>query len=208
VGEIKAFLHDLASAEPVPGGGSVAALEAAMGAALLLMVTNLTIGRKKYASVDDEARRIRGLAEPLCAEALDLVHLDVEAYRGVAAVFAMPRTTDAEKAERQERLQSALKAATGPPLRTMAVASKLAGLARELVEIGNTSAISDVGSAAYAVQAGFHAAFLNVEINIGGVRDEEWVAAIRMQLAAIPSPDQATQEVTARVLSFLGSGAG
>jgi methenyltetrahydrofolate cyclohydrolase len=197
------FLEELASAEPVPGGGSVAALQTAMGAALIVMVTNLTIGRKKYAGVEVRASQIRSRAQHLCADAYRLVTEDIESYRGVAAVFAMPKGTEEEKSARHAKLQEALKVASGPPLRTMEVAGEVAQLARELVEFGNPSAISDVGSAAFAAYAGFHAAQLNVEINVHDVRDQTWVDSIRSRMASIPSPDEKVPEVASRVRAVM-----
>jgi formiminotetrahydrofolate cyclodeaminase len=189
------FLDRLSSADPVPGGGSVAALQTAMAAALAAMVANLTIGRPKYADVEDEARAIRDEALTLRHRAAALANEDEEAYGRVAAVLSLPRDTDDERAERRRRMQDALKGAVFPPLETMRTASAVIRLAGRLAVIGNRSAISDVGSAALAAHAGYRAAQLNVEINLAAIRDADWVANLRGELAALPAPTAAEREI-------------
>jgi methenyltetrahydrofolate cyclohydrolase len=186
------FLEELSSAQPVPGGGSVAALECALGASLLVMVSNLTLGRKKYADVETRVLEIRGEAERLRERATQLSDEDVLAYGRVAGVLAMPRETDAQKVERRESMQAALKGAVEPPLATMATAGGVLDLAADLMRIGNRSAISDVGTAAGAARAGFDAALLNVEINLASISDAQWVESIRVRLDSFsPVADRA-----------------
>jgi len=196
---VESFLDELASDEPVPGGGSVAALSVAMGAALLEMVANLTIGRKRYAEVEDEARTIRAEAASLRARAWHLVTEDVDAYRLVSLALALPRETDDERAARRERVQSALKQAALPPLNTMRAAREAALLADRMVDIGNRSAISDVGTAVVSARAGYLAARLNVEINVAAVRDDRWVSDVRSELASVSPVDELERSVLRRV---------
>jgi formiminotetrahydrofolate cyclodeaminase len=196
---IDEFLSDLASAEPIPGGGSVAALQTAMAAALLSMVSDLTLGRKKYADVQEEVAAIKTRSEALREQASRLVDEDIEAYGAVAHAMTLPRETEEEKAHRRAVMQDALKGAAVPPLGTMRVASEVLTLARELVKIGNRSAISDVGTAALGARAGYHAARLNVDANVASVRDPEWVAQVERDVAALPSPDDLEREVVAVV---------
>jgi formiminotetrahydrofolate cyclodeaminase len=195
VASLEEFLDELASPEPIPGGGSVAALQTAMGAALLTMVSDLTLGRKKYADVQDKVAEIRGRAEALRRRASELVNEDIAAYGVVAEVMTMPRETEAQKTVRRDAMQAALKGAAIPPLETMRVASEVLDLSRRLVDIGNRSAISDVGTAALAARAGYHAARLNVDANVAMVNDPEWVARIERDLEAVPPPDDQAREV-------------
>jgi formiminotetrahydrofolate cyclodeaminase len=204
---LDAFLEDLSSAEPVPGGGSVAALETSLGAALLMMVANLTLGRKKYEAVQQQAADIRDHARRLRDRACELVQEDINAYRRVADAMSLPRITDDDKAVRRTRLQEALKGAARPPLETMKVAAEVAQLARDLVLVGNQSAISDVGTAVLSASSGYTAARLNVEINLIAVRDESWLAETRREMQSIPDVDLAKTEVMSRVERAI-SGAG
>jgi len=202
--DLREFLVQLSSADPVPGGGSVAALQTAMAAALVAMVSNLTLGRKKYEEVHDQVASILERATALRDRANTLVDEDIEAYRAVSATFALPRDTDQERNERQRRLQESLKGAVQPPLETMRAASDVARLAAELVGIGNRSAISDVGTAVLAARAGYHAARLNVEINLALIRDEAWCDEIGQQMELIPATDPIEDSVLAQVRSTIG----
>lgn len=183
------FLVRLSSGDPVPGGGSVAALQTAMAASLLAMVANLTLGRPKYADVASQVESILVEAVLIRDHAAALAEEDVEAYGKVAAAMALPRGDEDDKIRRRTAIQDALKAAAVPPLETMRAADRVSQLAGDLVRIGNRSAISDVGTAALAARAGFHAARLNVEINLASIRDEEWVAEMRLQLRSLADPD-------------------
>jgi formiminotetrahydrofolate cyclodeaminase len=202
--DLREFLERLASADPVPGGGSVAALQTAMGAALVAMVANLTLGRKKYEEVQDQIASILERATTLRDRASALIDEDIEAYRAVSATFALPRGTDEERIERQRQLQESLKGAVQPPLDTMRAASDVARLSAELVGIGNKSAISDVGTAVLAARAGYHAARLNVEINLALIRDEAWCGEVRQQMERIPATDAIENAVLAEVRSSIG----
>jgi formiminotetrahydrofolate cyclodeaminase len=203
--DIEDFMQQLSSANPVPGGGSVAALECAMGAALLAMVANLTLGRKKYAEVEERVARIRDEALALRERASRLVDEDVEAYGNVSRVLEMPRDTDAQKALRQEHMQEALKGAVEPPLQTMNTASRVLDLAAELMMIGNRSAISDVGTAAGAVRSAFDAALLNVEINLASIQDEAWVQKVRSTVDCFPPVAERSDDVGRHVLAVIRS---
>lgn len=196
---LPAFIDELSSAAPVPGGGSVAALEAACSAGLLTMVANLTMGRKKYAAVEDRVSEIRTRAQTLGRRATALIEEDIRAYGAVHAAMTLPKETDEERSRRRAAMQSALKGAAEPPLATMRVATDLVDLAGQLVEIGNRSAVSDVGTAALAGRAAFHSARLNVEINFSAVQDQTWLAATRDELEGLRSPDDTVQDIMLRV---------
>lgn len=197
------FLEDLTSSKPTPGGGSVAALQASMAAALLGMVANLTLGRKRYADVQEEATAIRDASVRLRDRARLLVVEDTGAYSQVGRALGMPRATDDEKSARDSAIQEALKGAAVPPLETMRVACEIAILARQLVRIGNKSAISDVGTAVLAARAAHAAGKLNVDINLAGVRDSDWVDAVRKQVDEARWPESVAADVLKRVHSVI-----
>lgn len=205
--DLDSFLAALSSADPVPGGGSVAALSTAMGAALLVMVANLTAGRKRYADVQDEVAAIRDRAEEIRDRARRLADDDERAYGQVSQALALPRDTDDLRAARSWSVQAALKQAVDPPLATMREASALAHLATKLVVIGNASAISDVAVGSLMADAGYRAARLNVEINLALIRDADYVAAVRSALLALPDPGPWNAEVQQRVEAALGANA-
>lgn len=207
VPDLDTFLDDLSSPAPVPGGGSAAALSAAMGAALLAMVCNLTIGRKRYADVQAEVAGIRGRAMELRDRARRLAQEDEDAYGRVAEAMKLPRDTDAERERRTSAVQQSLKEAAAPPLETMRVASEILDLGRQLAGIGNRSAISDVGSAGYLAWAAFGSASLNVDINVNAVDDEEWVASTRASQADLQRAESVFRDVQRVVAGTLGAGA-
>lgn len=203
--DLDEFMERLSSADPVPGGGSVAALECAMGAALLAMVANLTVGRKRYADVEERAGQIRDEALGLRARALSLADEDAQAYGQVADVLTLPRDTEDQKTVRRDRMQRALQGAVAPPLETMSSASRVLDLATDLMTIGNRSAISDVGTAAGAARSSFDAARLNVEINLASIHDEVWVRRIRSKLNDFPSAATRADAISRHVLSVIRS---
>ena len=197
--DLSAFLEQLSSSQPVPGGGSVAALETAAAAALLAMVANLTIGKKKYVDVQERVEELRDRSIELRDRAERLVDDDAQAYGRVHEAMKLPKGSDAEIDTRRQGIQEALKGAALPPLATMRVACQVLDLALPLAEMGNRSAISDVGSAALSAQAGFYAARLNVQINLESVRDENWAADTRERMEALGSPDSTVKTVLQRV---------
>ena len=169
---ITQFAGVLASDAPTPGGGSVAALNGALAAALLRMVGALTSGKEKYKEFHSDILEIIVCAEGLQNTLLAGIDEDAEAFNKVSAVFSMPKGTDEEKAARSSEMQTALKGATLTPLGTMKAAHaclKLAALAYGKV---NTSCMSDFGSAVLCAMASVRAAWLNVRINLSGIKDE------------------------------------
>jgi formiminotetrahydrofolate cyclodeaminase len=197
VEQLDPFLKNLASSSPVPGGGSVAALSAAMGAALLVMVCNLTIGKKRYADVEEKAETARSAASVLLGRARELAEEDSRAYARVAEAMALPRATDTEADLRRERIQEALKGAAVPPLETMRVSSDVARLALDLVSFGNRSAVTDVGTASLVAIAAFESAKYNVLINVTSVHDDSWRSAIWTAIEEVPEPGEWNARVQA-----------
>jgi formiminotetrahydrofolate cyclodeaminase len=179
------FLDELASNAPAPGGGSVAALSGALGAALISMVCNLTLGKKGYEDVQDDINDLLVHSEALRKELADLLEADVAAYTGYSLAAKMPRATDEEKAERAKAMQAALKVATDVPLRIAEAAVKVMDLCMPAAEKGNKWAVSDAGVAVLMAEASLRSAALNVLINLGTLKDEEFVADRRTKLEGL-----------------------
>jgi glutamate formiminotransferase/formiminotetrahydrofolate cyclodeaminase len=169
------FLDELASSSPAPGGGSVAAFAGALGAALTSMVCNLTIGKKKYAGVEQEMRKILGESEKLRATFTQLVEKDTEAFNKVMEAFDLPKETDPQKALRAAAIREATKEATLVPLEVMKHCIDALALAQQVAASGNANSVSDAGVSAIMLQAAAEGAGLNVKINLRGLNDSEFV---------------------------------
>ena len=172
---VKEFARLVASNSPAPGGGSVAALMAANGAALLGMVARLTTGKKKYAAHEELMKEILIKSDKIYEKFVHLIDTDTEAFNKVSAVFSMPKETDEEKAARQEAMQDALKAAASVPVEVMESCFTALKLTYNAVGKSNANAASDLGVAALALGAGIKGAWLNVKINLAGIKDEVFV---------------------------------
>ena len=168
------FLDKLASRSPEPGGGSVSALVGALGAALVSMVGNLTLGKEKYADVQEEVEGLLGSSEALRDELQGLIQKDTEVYADVSAAFKLPRDTEEEKAERAARIQEALRKATEVPFHVAEACLRVARLSETSAEIGNVGAVSDAGVAVLLAEAAAQSAALNVKININSIEDQEF----------------------------------
>jgi formiminotetrahydrofolate cyclodeaminase len=181
------FLDELASSAPAPGGGSVAAVSGALGAALVSMVCNLTLGKKAYADVQDDISDLLTQSEALRQELTDLLEDDVAAYTGYSKAAKMPRDTDEEKAERAKVMEEALKVATDVPLRIAETAAKVMDLCMPAAEKGNKWAVSDAGVAILMAEAALRSAALNVLINLGSfaLKDEEFKADRHAKLESL-----------------------
>ena len=179
------FLKALGSSAPTPGGGAASALVGALAAALAEMVARLTVGRPKYAAVDERAQAVLRETQRLRGELLALVDDDARAYGGVAAAYALPKGTDDERRVRDEAIQSALVAAMPPPLQIMERGGDVLRLADEIAEIGNPSVASDAGCAALLGEAAVRAAGLNVMANVVLLRDELIAGDARKRVAAL-----------------------
>jgi methenyltetrahydrofolate cyclohydrolase len=169
---IQAYLDKLASSDPEPGGGSVAALAAALAAGLVTMVTALTLGKEKYAAVQGDMAELKDKAEKLRADLTRFVTADAEAYAQVAAAMKLPRDTDTQKKERSKVMQAALKGAAEVPLTIAESAVEVARLSLPAAEKGNTNAVSDAGVAVVLADAAAQAAALNVKINLAWIEDD------------------------------------
>jgi methenyltetrahydrofolate cyclohydrolase len=182
---IEKFLDDLASQKATPGGGSAAAIIGAMGAALVAMVCNLTIGKKKYADVEDEMRALLAKAEDLRHRLTGMIEDDVKAFDAVMGAYGMAKETDAEKGAREKAIQAALKQATDVPLRCCHAAREVIDLAAIASAKGNLNVISDAGVAVLAAYAALRSAALNVFTNARMITDKTFAETTLKELNAL-----------------------
>jgi len=181
------FLAAVASADPVPGGGSVAAFAGALGAALTTMVAGLTLGKKKYAAVESEIAVIASSAKVLMTKLEGLVASDAVVYSAVSSAYKMPKGTEAEIDARRQAITTALLAAAEVPLETARACAGVADLAADIAAKGNSNAITDAGVAALLAEAGCKGAAYNVRINVASLDDRlrgEHLATEAMELVA------------------------
>ena len=182
---VQQFLDELASKAPTPGGGSAAAIMGAMGAALVSMVCNLTLGKKGYEGVEEEMLRVLAQAEALRARLLDMVRADVEAFDRVMAAYGMPRDSEEAKQARTVAIQDALKVATEVPLECARACAEVVVLSRSVAEQGNRNVVSDAGVAVAASHAALRSAALNVWINTNAIQDAEFVVSRQTELSTL-----------------------
>jgi len=173
------YLDDTASISPSPGGGSVAALVGALGAALNSMVCNFTVGKEKYKEVEAEVSEILSKSEELRTKLTELMQADIFAYSKVSEAYKLPKKTKAQRKERTKVIQSALKEAMKVPLNVVKCCSEVLKLNQPLVEKGNPNLISDVGVSASLAWAAMESAALNVEINLAGIKDKDFCEEVR-----------------------------
>ncbi|MCP4228591.1 MAG: cyclodeaminase/cyclohydrolase family protein [bacterium] len=180
------FLDTLASSEPVPGGGSAAAMAGATGAALLCMVGEITMGKKKPEDKTPIEESLSAV-KPLVNRFKELADEDSEAFDKVMDAFRMPKENDEEKAARSKAIQEATIGAADVPLVTARAALDAAGAADNLAELGSRNAISDVACGLLFLDTAFRGALYNVEINVSGMNDPEVVAKYKGEVAELKS---------------------
>jgi methenyltetrahydrofolate cyclohydrolase len=200
------FLDDLASERPTPGGGGAAAVSGAIGAALVSMVANLTIGKKNYEAVREDLEAVDAKAEALRAELIRAIDEDIVAFNSVMGAYGLPRATDEEKAKRAASIQVALKDATLAPLRAVKACFDVIRLSAAVAEKGNLNLISDAGVAVLSANAGLRGAALNVFINAKAIKDrdfaEKQIAEVNALLAQAA---EITESVYQTVRTKIGS---
>ena len=172
---LREFLEKTAANEAVPGGGSNAALNAAIAAALTGMVANLTIGRKKYAGVEERMKQIAAEMSALRSRFVEDIDRDADAYRLVMEAYRLPKETEEEITTRNEKIQEATKIASLVPMEVAERAFGLLAIIRETLEKGNPNAATDGLVGLMNCRTAILSALLNVRINLGGITDRAFV---------------------------------
>lgn len=180
-----AYLDRLAAKAPAPGGGSAAALVGALAAALESMVANFTVGKEAYREVEPEVRGLLEQSEALRGELTKLVQADMDVYSKVSSAYGLPRDTAEQKAARTGAIQAALKVAAQVPHKVVVACDRVLSICPELGAKGSANLISDVGVAVVLAEAALQAAYLNVEINLAGIKDEAHNEQVRRELAPL-----------------------
>ena len=179
------FVAATASKAPTPGGGAIAALTAATGAALAEMVANLTFGKKGYEAVQPEMEALQAKAEAIRKRMLELSQADADVFNIFMNALGLPKNTDEEKAARTAAIQQAYKDAAMVPFEIGELANQIFDLAELASRKGNQNLITDGIIAAINARAAVKSAFLNVRINLSGIKDESFVAELTSKMYAI-----------------------
>jgi len=182
---VKEFLLVTAGDDPVPGGGSISALCGALSAALGQMVTNLTIGKKKYADVEESMKEMAAVFNAHLAEFTIAIDADSDAYEAVFAAYKLPKETEEEKALRGQKIQEATKIAAEVPLHVAQSACKLMDVIGIVAKAGNQNAVTDACVAMMCARTAVLGALLNVRINLSSLRDTEYVDTLKKEADAL-----------------------
>lgn len=178
---VKDFLDRVAGSDPVPGGGSIAALNGAIAAALAAMVAGLTINKKGYETHDEIMRRIQALAVKQKNEFLADVDHDSEAYNKVFDCFRMPKSTDEEKTARSAAIQEATRFAALIPMQVARKSYELMSIIADVARLGNRNAVTDACVAMMSARSAVLGALMNVRINLGSLKDKAFVEQLQAE---------------------------
>lgn len=182
---VKDFLDKVSGNDPVPGGGSIAALNGALASALATMVAQLTIGKKGYEMSEEVMRHAQILTARLQKEFIGLVDKDSEAYNAVFACFKLPKATDEEKAARSVAIQEATKQAALVPMEVARKALDMMSVIADVARLGNRNAVTDACVAMMSARSAVLGALLNVRINLSSLKDKEFVQQLRAEADAM-----------------------
>lgn len=182
---LQAFINQLESSEPVPGGGSVAALSSALASALAAMVANLTIGKKNYEEVSEKMEVLANRMSEHKQVFVDMIDKDANSFDSVMKAFKLPKETDEEKAHRTESIQEGMKYAASVPLEVAEKTVLLFDDIALLVELGNKNAQTDALVAAMMSRTAILSALYNVKINLGSIKDEAYVEGMKKRVAEL-----------------------
>ena len=200
---VKDYLDLLKSDAPAPGGGSVSALSAAQGVGLVAMVADLTIGREKYAEYEEICKAAKEEALKLYAELVAGIDKDTEAFNKVSAAYKLPKNTDEEKAARSAAIREANVGATEVPFETVKLCLEGLKITETMVGKSNPNAASDLGVAALNLLAGIRGAWLNVKINLPGIKDEALKAKFETGEAMVDEAYVISKRIYEEVLASL-----
>jgi len=195
---LREFADEVAAGSSAPGGGSVAALAGSLGAALGSMVARLTLGKPGYEEAQGEINDALNKLENLRRDMMTLVDEDTAAFNRVTAAYAMTKDTGTAKVERSKAIQEAFKGATAVPLKLSRKCGNALDLVKVLAAKGNPAAASDAGVGGLLLYAGMKGAAMNVEINLGGLKDQDFITRTRKELDAnMAFADEKLKEILA-----------
>lgn len=199
------FLAELASAKPTPGGGGAAGMCGAMSAALVSMVCNLTIGKKKYQEVSRLMEETLREAESLRRRFEELIDQDAAAFQKLLDAFKLLKESETEAEFRKREIESATRKAAEAPLEIIELCLRTLPLAKTAAEAGNVNAVSDAGVSALLANAAAQSAALNVEINLSILKDRKWAEdKFREMKRMIEETGSGTNEILKIVFGKLG----
>lgn len=178
----KEFVEVLSSKAPVPGGGGAAALGGAIGIALSNMVANLTVGKKKYADVEDEVKALMDQGYKILEELLVLVDKDAEVFEPLSKAYGLPKDTPEQAKHKEEVMEECSKVACSVPMDIMRKSYEGIKIHARMGQIGSMLAISDVGCGVVFLKAALIAGMQNVLINVNSIKDEEYVKTTREEM--------------------------
>lgn len=180
--DIENYIHAVASSEPTPGGGSVAGVVASLGAALGAMVTNFTLGKKKYAEFQKESEEILLLLNDQIRKFIDLAQKDINTYAVVSKAYAMPKENENEKLLRSNAISSASEIALKVPFEIMKLSTKVSACLNKLSKFGNPNLDSDTVGAGVLINAATEVSFFCVHANLPFIKDQEKVSIIKSNI--------------------------
>ena len=192
------FAELIAAGTPAPGGGSVAAYCGVLAAALGRMVCSLSIGKKKYAAAEPRLLNVRAALEELGTGLKELIEEDAASFEDVLRAYRLPKETDEQSLARTEAIQRALQHAVAVPLETASRSMEVLRLLREIAEIGNTNALSDVAVGAQLAKTAITGASYNVSVNLASISDEEFVSTRRQHMDELTEKSNAVADEVQR----------
>lgn len=205
-GTIRKYLDDAAAKLPAPGGGSISALAGALAASMGSMSARFTLGKKKFKDVEPRIQTALDRLEACRQRLMELTDEDTVLYEKVMAAYRLPKETDAEAARRQAAVDTASKEAIGVPLEIVRQCAAVAQAAADIVDVANPNLITDLCTAACLAEAACRTGRLNVDFNLGGLSDKDFVSTVSAEVAALCAAAlQARTRVDGSIHAFLNS---
>jgi len=198
--KLDSFTALLSTDAPAPGGGSVAALCAALSGALSAMVSNLTIGKKGYEDAQEKVLKLAPQGQDIKLRAMQCIDDDTDAFNAMMDAMRLPKKTDEDKKHRDEMIEKTTQKAILVPLRTMEISLQALEVAAQVVEVGNANALSDAGVAALTALTAAKAANYNILINLAGVKEEKFITEVKERSASLIGQ---CEDLAAGVQAFL-----
>ncbi|MFC1582628.1 cyclodeaminase/cyclohydrolase family protein [Planctomycetota bacterium] len=197
---LRKYFDEAASGSETPGGGSIAGIGGALSAAMMSMVCNFTVGKKKYAEVEDEVQAMLADAAGQVENMMKLAVADTEGFEVIAQAYGMPKETDEEKQARSAAIQNGCKVALDAPEKIFDCSLEILRALKRLVDISNKNLISDVGVSAIMALGAAESAAMNVKINLKFIKDEEFNTVKHAKIdAGLEEAKGIEQEVKAKV---------